>query len=118
MSLTVKLAECPEGCDCDGWLGGDPSSPNWEGYVAGFNNDLRPYFEVWKEWILVQNPYPCADEICNDYHFEFSDGKKFSLSWRAWGDLVQAAVNKQEGYLTYYMRGWINEETPVWTPTL
>lgn len=112
--MNIKLSPCVDGECCDGWLGGDSSNPSWEEYVAGFRDDLRPYLELWKTWILSQSPIPCADEICNDYHFEFSDGKKLGVSWRAWGDLAQAAVGKREGYMTYYMRGWSSPDKPEW----
>lgn len=84
-------------------FGGDPSSPTWDEYLNGYDDSLQQYIIEIRNCIQ-QNKLvgKCASEITNDIYFEFSDGNLFSFSWRAWGDLMQAIVNKQEGYMTYY----------------
>ncbi len=37
------------------------------------------------------------------YTFKFSDGVVIGFTWRGWGDLMQAIVDKREGYIAYYM---------------
>ena len=104
--LTVKLVKSleDEGEEVMCWSGGDTSNPDWQEYLESFIEEIRPYLEVAKQWVLSQHPYPCSNEICNDYELLFSDGKRFMPTWRAWGDFVQAAVGKREGYMHYYYR--------------
>lgn len=113
---TVTIERCREDCDCGGWIGGDPSSPRWADYVARFDEPWQWRLTAARDWLLKQDPIPCGDEICNDFHLRFSDGAAMSLSWRAWGDFAQAAVDKQEGYMTYYMRGFANDGSTSWYP--
>ncbi len=85
-------------------LGGNPSNPTWEEYLEGFKDEYTSHLELLKEaikelgWVGMT-----GEQISNYYGFVFSDGITFTFSWRAWGDFMQAVVNKQEGYMAYYM---------------
>lgn len=84
--------------------GGDSSNPSWEEYLSNYKDEFKPHVILLKEaiekigWIGEK-----AESICNYTWFVFSDGQKWGFTWRAWGDLMQAIVNKNEGYMTYYM---------------
>lgn len=116
--LTVKMVEHREDSDLPEddshitLLGGDTSNPSWEQYLEQYKDEFRPYLLSMKQWFTekfydsLTNDFvnvPTGSDLCNYYHWEFSDGKKMFLSWRAWGDFAQAVVNKNEGYMTYYM---------------
>ena len=87
-------------------MGGDPSNPTWEDYVAEFKDDYVPYIEAARKatedstWMRSS-----GGSFCNEHYFEFDDEQKSTLcfSWRAWGDFMQAIVGKCEGYMAYYM---------------
>jgi len=85
-------------------MGGDSSNPTWDEYLDGIYDEYKPHIIAIKEAIekagLVGKT---ANQIANDIYFKFEDGVQISYSWRAWGDLMQAIVNKHEGYMTYYM---------------
>lgn len=84
--------------------GGDPANPTWEEYKAEWDEDYRPHIELLKQKIIELNWLgKKGSEICNYYIFVYSDGVKLGFTWRAWGDLMQAIVNLQEGYMKYYM---------------
>ena len=82
--------------------GGDPNNPNWEEYIRETKLKYQIYFEVLKEYV-VKHYYKTNGQNQDDYYFEFSDGIKFSFTWRGWGDFMQAIINKREGYMAYYM---------------
>lgn len=115
-SVTARfvLEECPHAWDEVhlGWLGGDPSSPTWDEYLSQFVPEARPYVEAVRRCIEEQDLVGLTGEEAQEGHIAFSDGKTLSLTWRAWGDLMQAIVNKREGYMRYYMRGMSDEEPP------
>ena len=86
-------------------MGGDPSDPTWEEYIAEYNDDFRPCLEAVRRAIEAAGIVGVtADRFCNDNYFRLSNGRTVSFSWRAWGDLMQAIVGKREGYMAYYMR--------------
>lgn len=85
-------------------FGGDMSNPTWEKYIDNWQEHVHPHLELIKNWILSHDIIPTGDEFCNGNYFKFSDGKKIGFSWRAWGDICQAAVGRREGYMKYYMR--------------
>lgn len=86
-------------------MGGDDSNPSWEEYLEGFYEQFRPHLSLIKEaiekngWVGITGEEKQNQNIA----FRFSDGTYFAFSWRAWGDLMQAIVNKNEGYMVYYM---------------
>ena len=64
------------------------------------NIDLNNIYE--KEAIIKHDLIgKKANEICNNIWFEVG-GYALSFTWRAWGDLMQAIVDKKEGYMSYY----------------
>ena len=85
-------------------LGGDSTNPTWEEYLKNFKEEFQPRIKGVKECIEGNGLVGAlAGNICNDHYFSFEDGQTLSFTWRAWGDLMQAIVNKQEGYMRYYM---------------
>ena len=85
-------------------MGGDDSNPTWEVYLKDWFEEYRPHINLIKDAIeKLEWVGETGGSKANTTAFEFSDGICISFSWRAWGDLMQAIVNKQEGYLTYYM---------------
>jgi len=85
-------------------FGGDPSNPTWEEYLAQYDDEFKPHIIAIRkaieesEWMKAT-----AEQFCNNHIFECSDGITYAFSWRAWGDLMQAIVDKREGYMSYYM---------------
>jgi hypothetical protein len=85
-------------------FGGDPSNPTWEQYLDQYEDKFKPHIIAIRkaieasEWMKAT-----AENFCNNHIFECSDGVTFAFTWRAWGDLMQAIVGKNEGYMTYYM---------------
>ena len=97
----IVCGESPE--DCHVLMGGDPLNPTWEDYLAGFKEEWQPRIQAIKETIIQENKFVSAAYFCNDNYFKLSDGTSIAFTWRAWGDLLQAIENKQEGYLKWYM---------------
>jgi poly-D-alanine transfer protein DltD len=89
---------------CHVIMGGDPSNPSWEQYLGQWKEEFQPYIKLIRDCI---KEHPCykgtAGKYANDYYFKFNDGHEFGFSWRAWGDLMQAIVDENEGYMAYYM---------------
>lgn len=85
-------------------LGGDLTNPSWEDYLVCWVDEIRPHFILIKKSIEENGLIgETGASFANIYHFKFSDGKSFAFTWRGWGDLMQSIVNKNEGYMTYYM---------------
>jgi len=82
--------------------GGDTNNPSWEEYYQDVEDEYKPHMLLIKEWVLEQDKIPTGEDL-NEKYFVFSDGVIFGFSWRGWGDLAQAIVNKKEGYMRYYM---------------
>lgn len=83
--------------------GGDSTNPSWEEYFDGWEKEFQPYIAAIKEVLIESNLVGIsASDICNDIWFSFEDGNKVSFTWRAWGDLMQAIIDKREGYMKYY----------------
>ena len=85
------------------FLGGDTSNPTWEEYLDKFNEEFRPRALLLRKSIEENSLVGCTAEETTDLWFKFSDGEIWGFSWRGWGDLMQAIVNKKEGYMAYYM---------------
>jgi hypothetical protein len=88
-----------------GWCGGDPSNPTWDEYLDEFNEGAQAVILAVREAVERDGLDVYGEDF--DYHdgyFALSDGRCFSCSMRAWGDLRQAMVGKREGYMRYYMR--------------
>lgn len=86
-----------------GILGGDDSNPKWEEYLEGFKEPFRPHVQAIRKAIEEAGLVGSRGcQVANDISF-LVDGYKFTFSWRAWGDLMQAIVGKREGYMAYYM---------------
>lgn len=86
------------------YMGGDTSNPTWSEYLDGYYDSFKPHLILIRESIekmglVGEKASKCADDL----YYVFSDGQKVAFSWRGWGDLMQAIVNKKEGYLEYYV---------------
>lgn len=106
MSLTVEIVVKGEQPD-DNYqviMGGDPGNPTWEEYLDQFKTEGQERVKLIRE-ALTQHGLlgRCADEVCNETAFKFSDGVVWGFTWRAWGDLQQAIEGQRRGYMTYYM---------------
>jgi len=102
--LTCRLtgAEIPDSCVIIS--GGNPSNPDWDEYLSEYKKEWQPYILAIKECIEKDKLVgTTGSEMANDHYFLFSDGKSIAFTWRGWGDLMQAIVNKREGYMQYYM---------------
>lgn len=86
-------------------MGGDDSNPTWDEYLNDFQDEFKPHMNLVKECIIKNKIVGITGEQKQNagYSFLFSDGNHIGFSWRAWGDLMQAIVNKKEGYMKYYM---------------
>lgn len=85
-------------------MGGDPRNPTWEEYVDQYLEEFQPHIELMKDGITKLGWVgETGGNKANDTFFVFSDGTSIGLTWRAWGDFMQAIVGKQEGYMAYYM---------------
>jgi hypothetical protein len=85
-------------------FGGDDRNPSWDDYLSDFKEEFQPHILLIREAIEKLGWVgETADRKANDTLFSFSDGQNIGFSWRAWGDLMQAIVNKNEGYMVYYM---------------
>lgn len=85
------------------YMGGDSSNPSWESYLQNFSEEYKLRMIAIKNLLFELGLVgTTADNFCNNTYFEFNDGVKIAFTWRAWGDLMQAIVNKREGYMKYY----------------
>lgn len=85
-------------------MGGINNPPSWKEYISDYPKELRPKFLLIKDAIKKLGWIgKTGEEISNNYCFIFSDGVSIGFSWRAWGDLMSALINKREGYMKYYM---------------
>lgn len=87
------------------FMGGDDSNPTWQEYIDGYKDEYKPHVLLIKKCIeengLLRETGEGMQRL--GVTFKFSDGQHWGFSWRAWGDLMQAIINKQEGYMEYYM---------------
>ena len=103
LTLTIQHPCCNDE-DCTAILGGNNKNPSWEEYVNLWKDEYQPHLLLLKKaveelgWVGET-----GESIANYYCFHFSDGVKWGYTWRAWGDLMQAIVDKKEGYMKYYM---------------
>lgn len=111
MNDELKITDCYYSYDekdkdnCISLMGGDTSNPSWEEYLNRYKDEYKPHFVLIKN-AIEENGWVgmTGEEMQNEnIQFQFSDGKAIGFSWRAWGDLMQAIVNKKEGYMKYYM---------------
>jgi hypothetical protein len=85
-------------------MGGDDTNPSWDDYLELWVDEFRQYLLLIKKSIEENGLVgETGESFANKYTFKFSDGKSFGFTWRAWGDLMQSIVNKNEGYMAYYM---------------
>lgn len=85
------------------FMGGDDSNPSWEAYLSDYNEEFRPHVLLIKKCIEDNGLVGTTGQDADDMYFKFSDGHVWGFTWRAWGDLMQAIVDKREGYMAYYM---------------
>lgn len=83
--------------------GGDPHSPLWDKYLSMFLPERQQYISLIADTIRENGLVGAKSKIAIDYYFGFNDGVNIAFTARAWGDLMQAIVNRSEGYLKYYL---------------
>ena len=85
-------------------MGGDDSNPSWAEFLDQFKEEYQPHISLIKKAIEDNNLVGERAERCaNNLTFLFSDKTHIAFTWRGWGDLMQAIVDKKEGYMAYYM---------------
>ena len=92
-----------DGEDYSPMLGGDDSNPSWEEYLNDYKEEFKPHILLLKKSIEENGLVGYTGQDADDLYFKFSDGNVMGFSWRGWGDLMQAIVNKNEGYMAYYI---------------
>lgn len=103
LALTILNPSCNDK-DCKTTLGGDNTNPSWEQYLNDYKEEYRPHISLLKKAVEeLKWVGETGERIANYYCFHFSDGVKMAFTWRAWGDFMQAMVDKKEGYMKYYM---------------
>lgn len=84
-------------------LGGDTRNLSWEEYLDEIKDDYKPHILLLKKTIQENGLIGYTGKDAEQYTFKFSDGIDISFTWRGWGDLMAAIVDKREGYIAYYM---------------
>lgn len=86
-------------------FGGMSECPSWDEYLEiDYFKKYKAHLELIKRAIEKLHWIgETAENKANKWCFVFSDGVALSFSWRGWGDLMSAIVDKREGYMTYYM---------------
>lgn len=85
-------------------IGGTDPAESWEEYHGNFKDEYKPHVELIRSAIEALGWVgDTAEKRANDTSFHFSDGEVWDFTWRAWGDLMSAIVDKKEGYMKYYM---------------
>jgi|SRR5690554_2559666 len=83
--------------------GGYEGGYTWDEYLDTFKSKFKPHFELIRKAIeKLDWVGKTAGEMANDVEFVFSDGVIIAFTWRAWGDLMAAIVDKGENYMKYY----------------
>lgn len=87
------------------FIGGDNRNLSWEEYLDEFKEEFKPHVRLLKEALVKAGHIGVTGEGQQNLGitFKFSDGQHWSYTWRGWGDMMQAVVNKREGYMAYYM---------------
>lgn len=99
--LSVEIVNCSD--ETEGIMGRDDSNPKWAEYVKEYKRKYQPHIRLIRKIIIENGIIGTTGQDQNSWAFKFSDETNIGFTWRAWGDLMQAIVNKQEGYMTYYM---------------
>lgn len=99
----IKDHQLTDSDDVTPMLGGDDSNPTWEEYLNDFKEEYRPHVLLIRKSIEENGLMGYTGQEASEFNFKFSDGQFWSFSWRAWGDLMQSIINKNEGYMAYYM---------------
>jgi len=102
VKATLRQGEPPD--ESYGWFGGITPAPSWDEYLDSFNDIGKEVVTAVRACIEENNMVGAkAGDVCNDTWFEMDNGKSVTFTWRGWGDLMQAIVDKREGYMAYYM---------------
>ena len=104
--LSLEILQGYQGSEGDKshtFLGGDDSNPSWEEYLADYKDEFKPHVLLLRKAIEENGMVGWRGQDADDLSFKFSDGQVWGFTWRGWGDLMQAIVDKREGYITYYM---------------
>ena len=88
-----------------GWLGGISPAPSRDEYLRTLGPDEREVFLAIERGVKRQGLIGMTGDTqdTSGGFWRLSDGRVASFSWRGWGDIMQAIVDKREGYIRYYM---------------
>jgi len=81
--------------------GGDCTNPCWDDYLHDWNVNSRKYPIMIRQAIEELGWIGDGAEKRAGNTFYFSDGMSFIFTHRAWGDLMQAIIDKNEGFRKY-----------------
>ena len=90
------------------WGGFFDRGMRWKDYLQEFDDDIHPYLEAARD-SAVKNKVKVtgAEHQSEEVTPVFSDGRCFSLTFRAWGDFMAAvwseAENQDRHYMDFYM---------------
>lgn len=98
-SLTARWVPGDGPDDAETVIGGDPRRPRWREYREGWQDPRVP------DALRVAVPRNMDASQVADGHFVLSDGRSFSLSTRACGDLMQAILDVRSGYEDFAFGG-------------
>lgn len=84
-------------------MGGNQLNLSWKEYLEGWKEKYHPHIKLLKKFIIENGMVGATGKEQNHWSFKFSDDVHLGFTWRAWGDFMQAIVNKKEGYMRYYM---------------
>lgn len=93
----------PEDKEPEIFIGGDSSNPSWDEYLSKYRAEYQGHIMLMKQAIIENGLLGYTGQDAQEFYFQFSDGELWGFSWRAWGDLMSAIVDKREGYMAYYM---------------
>jgi len=99
--IKAYIVEDDDGIDYSPIMGGNPTPERWRRYRSHFIEPER--ITAVKNAIIDAGLVgQCAMQVGNVV-FKFSDnGRPWGLSFRAWGDLMDAIVGEKRGYMYYY----------------
>ena len=102
--LTCEIVHHTDDNKYETIMGGDNTNPSWDDFLSQFVPEFQPHILLIKKCIEENGLVGSKGGDCANYiTFLFSDKTHIAFTWRGWGDLMQSIVNKNEGYMAYYM---------------
>ena len=100
--------DAADNADAFSWWGGFfGEGMRWKDYLETFDDDVQPYLEAARQSAVHNTIKATGDQHQNGITPVFSDGRYFSLTFRAWGDFMAAVWSEAEEqdyhYMDFYM---------------